>query len=129
MTLKIWLDGIVGIRRWQPFLNGAMLRTRRGPIIWVTWTEPRAVAAALKLAIVDDQPGQPGRGGSIVFGVGGGGIGWGHDNDWVLPDPQRYLSAHHARVQFRDGTYYLLDTSTNGVYINDGSAPLGPRNA
>ena len=47
----------------------------------------------------------------------------------MLPDPQRYLSAHHARVQFRDGTYYLLDTSTNGVYINDGSAPLGRRNA
>ena len=84
---------------------------------------------ALKLTIIDDQRGQPGRGGSIVFGVGGGGIGRAHDNDWVLPDPQRYLSAHHARVQFRDGTYYLLDTSTNGVYINDGSAPLGRRNA
>jgi type VI secretion system protein len=84
---------------------------------------------ALKLTIIDDQRGQPGRGGSIVFGVGGGGIGRAHDNDWVLPDPQRYLSAHHARVQFRDGTYYLHDTSTNGVYINDGSAPLGRRNA
>jgi predicted component of type VI protein secretion system len=32
-------------------------------------------------------------------------------------------------VQFRDGNYYLLDTSSNGVYINDGSAPLGRRNA
>jgi type VI secretion system protein len=84
---------------------------------------------ALKLTIIDDQRGKPGRGGSIVFGVGGGGIGRAHDNDWVLPDPQRYLSAHHARVQFRDGNYYLLDTSTNGVYINDGSAPLGRRNA
>jgi type VI secretion system protein len=84
---------------------------------------------ALKLTIIEDQSGQPGRGGSIVFGVGGGGIGRAHDNDWVLPDPQRYLSAHHARVQFRDGTYYLLDTSTNGVYINDGTAPLGRRNA
>ena len=40
-----------------------------------------------------------------MFGVGGGGIGRAHDNDWVLPDPQRYLSAHHARVQFRDGAY------------------------
>jgi type VI secretion system FHA domain protein len=82
---------------------------------------------ALKLTIVDDQRSQPSRGGSIVFGVGGGGIGRAHDNDWVLPDPQRYLSAHHARVQFRDGAYYLLDTSTNGVYVNDGTAPIGRR--
>jgi type VI secretion system FHA domain protein len=82
---------------------------------------------ALKLTIFDDQRSQPGRGGSIVFGVGGGGIGRAHDNDWVLPDPQRYLSAHHARVQFRDGAYYLLDTSTNGVYVNDGTVPIGRR--
>jgi predicted component of type VI protein secretion system len=82
---------------------------------------------ALKLTIIDDQHTQPGRGGSIVFGVGGGGIGRAHDNDWVLPDPQRYLSAHHARVQFRDGAYYLLDTSTNGVYVNDGTVPIGRR--
>jgi type VI secretion system protein len=81
---------------------------------------------ALKLTIIDDQRGA-GRGGSIVFGVGGGGIGRAHDNDWVLPDPQRYLSAHHARVQFRDGAYYLLDTSTNGVYVNEGTAPIGRR--
>lgn len=82
---------------------------------------------ALKLTIIDDQRTQPGRGGSIVIGVGGGGIGRGHDNDWVLPDPQRYLSAHHARVQFRDGAYYLLDTSTNGVYVNDGTVAIGRR--
>jgi type VI secretion system protein len=83
---------------------------------------------ALKLTIIDDHSSQPGRGGSIVFGVGGGGIGRAHDNDWVLPDPQRYLSAHHARVQFRDGAYYLLDTSTNGVFVNDGTVPIGRRN-
>ena len=84
---------------------------------------------ALKLTIIDDQRSQSGQGGSIVFGVGGGGIGRAHDNDWVLPDPQRYLSAHHARVQFRDGAYYLLDTSTNGVYVNDGTVPIGRRNS
>jgi predicted component of type VI protein secretion system len=82
---------------------------------------------ALKLTIIDDQHKQPGQGGSIVFGVGGGGIGRAHDNDWVLTDAQRYVSAHHARVQFRDGAYYLLDTSTNGVYVNDGTVPIGRR--
>jgi predicted component of type VI protein secretion system len=82
---------------------------------------------ALKLTIIDDQRGPPGRGGSIVFGVGGGGIGRAHDNDWVLSDPLRYLSAHHARVQFRDGAYYLLDISTNGVFVNDGTVAIGRR--
>src|SRR3974390_284627 len=82
---------------------------------------------ALKLTILSDQCEQLGPRASIVFGVGGGGIGRASDNDWVLPDPLRYLSAHHARVQFRNGTYLLLDTSTNGIYVNDGTAPIGRR--
>ncbi|MFI4869546.1 MAG: type VI secretion system-associated FHA domain protein TagH [Steroidobacterales bacterium] len=84
---------------------------------------------ALKLTIIENQGSQPGRGGSIVFGVAGGGIGRAHDNDWVLPDPQRYLSAHHARVQFRDGGYFLADISTNGVFVNDATVPVGRRNS
>jgi predicted component of type VI protein secretion system len=44
-----------------------------------------------------------------------------------LPDPQRYVSAHHARVQFREGHFYLQDVSTNGVYVNDDMEPLGKR--
>ena len=75
-----------------------------------------------------EQRSPPAPGGSIVLGVGGGGIGRAHDNDWVLPDPLRYLSAHHARVQFRDGSYFLVDTSTNGVFVNDGTVPIGRRN-
>src|SRR5262249_14313936 len=46
------------------------------------------------------------------------------DNDWVLPDPLRYVSAHHARVEFRGGHYYLEDISTNGVFVNDDERPL-----
>jgi type VI secretion system protein len=61
---------------------------------------------------------------SAVFSVEGGTIGRSADNDWVLPDPQRYVSAHHARVQFRDGNFYLQDVSTNGVYVNDDMEPL-----
>jgi predicted component of type VI protein secretion system len=81
----------------------------------------------LKLTVISEQREQLGSAGCIVFGVAGGGIGRSHDNDWVLPDPQRYLSAHHARVQFRDGGFFLLDTSTNGVYVNDGTIPIGRR--
>jgi type VI secretion system FHA domain protein len=82
---------------------------------------------ALKLTILSEQREQLGPLASIVFGVGGGGIGRANDNDWVLPDPQRYLSAHHARIQFRAGSFLLLDTSTNGVYVNDGTMPIGRR--
>jgi type VI secretion system FHA domain protein len=77
--------------------------------------------------VLSEQTEQLGALSSIVFGVGGGGIGRANDNDWVLPDPQRYLSAHHARIQFRNGSYLLLDTSTNGVYVNDGTVPVGRR--
>jgi type VI secretion system FHA domain protein len=82
----------------------------------------------LKMTILSSQREPLGSRGSIAFGVAGGTIGRGRDNDWVLPDPQRYLSAHHARVQFRHGAYYLFDTSTNGVFVNDGTVPLGRRN-
>src|SRR5579862_4703293 len=82
---------------------------------------------ALKLTIQSEQREQLGSRASIVLGVGGGSIGRAHDNDWVLPDPQRYLSAHHARVEFRDGEFHLLDTSTNGVFVNDQSEALGRR--
>ena len=61
---------------------------------------------------------------SVEFGAHGGTIGRSADNDFVLPDARRYLSAHHARVYRRDGNYYLEDISTNGVYVNDAAEPL-----
>src|SRR6266478_3919843 len=64
---------------------------------------------------------------SATFSVEGGTIGRSADNDWVLPDPARYVSAHHARVQFREGHFYLQDVSTNGVYVNDDMEPLAKR--
>ncbi|WP_236247610.1 type VI secretion system-associated FHA domain protein TagH [Pseudomonas tohonis] len=44
-------------------------------------------------------------------------IGRSAENDWVLPDPERLVSSQHCTIQFRDGTYYLTDTSTNGVML------------
>ena len=32
-----------------------------------------------------------------------------------------------ARVQFREGHFYLQDVSTNGVYVNDDMEPLAKR--
>lgn len=80
---------------------------------------------ALLLTVIGPKDESLGERGSIVFGVGGGRIGRALDNDWVLPDPLRYLSSHHARVKFRKGAYFIEDTSTNGVYLNDADEPLG----
>jgi predicted component of type VI protein secretion system len=83
---------------------------------------------ALRLQIISDQRQELGDRAQIVFGVGGGSIGRAADNDWVLPDPRRYLSARHARILFRDGHYEIEDTSTNGVFVNNTTAPIGRRN-
>src|ERR1700732_1188288 len=81
----------------------------------------------LKLRIVSDQRRSLAERSSAIFSVEGGTIGRSADNDWVLPDPMRYVSAHHARVQFREGHFYLQDVSTNGVYVNDDMEPLAKR--
>lgn len=60
-----------------------------------------------------------------VFSVHGGSIGRAPDNDWVLPDPDRFISGHHASIDYRDGAYFLRDTSTNGVYVNHSEQPVG----
>lgn len=51
-------------------------------------------------------------------------IGRGHDSDWALPDPERHLSKQHCRIEFHGDRYYVVDTSKNGVFINDSIEPL-----
>jgi predicted component of type VI protein secretion system len=48
----------------------------------------------------------------------GGTIGRSLENDWILPDPDRYISGRHATIDHKGGMYYLADTSSNGVYMN-----------
>jgi predicted component of type VI protein secretion system len=61
------------------------------------------------------------------FRASGGTIGRALENDWILPDRDRFISGRHATIDFRSGAYYLADTSTNGVYINDEEEPIGRR--
>jgi type VI secretion system FHA domain protein len=63
-----------------------------------------------------------------AFGISGGTIGRSTENDWVLPDSKRYVSSRHCTIDFRGGGYYLIDTSTNGVYVNDADIPVGRGN-
>src|SRR6185437_15440934 len=81
----------------------------------------------LRLRVVSDHRRLLGDRSTMVFGFDGGTLGRSADNDWVLPDPLRYVSAHHGRVQYRDGQFFLEDLSTNGIFLNDGSQPLAKR--
>jgi len=82
---------------------------------------------ALRLEIISSHRQQLGPRASIVLGVAGGSVGRALDNDWALPDSNRFLSGHHARFHFRAGHYVVEDTSSNGVFVNDASKPLGKR--
>lgn len=64
----------------------------------------------------------------MEFGHSGGTIGRSLESDWVLPDAQRYLSSRHASIDYRSGSYYIVDCSTNGVYVNDAEQPVGRGN-
>ena len=78
---------------------------------------------ALKFRVISDQYKALGKRSSQLFGVTGGRIGRAQDNDWVLPDPDRYVSSHHARVTYRSGAWVLEDISTNGIFINGADTP------
>ena len=84
---------------------------------------------ALQLRIISEHRRQLGGRSTLVLEADGATIGRASDNQWVLPDPHRYISAHHARVHYRDHLYILEDVSTNGVYVNDETRPVGPSGA
>ncbi len=80
---------------------------------------------ALRLRITSQQKSQLGEAQLREFVSCGGTIGRAEDNDWVLPDAKRFISSRHALIDFQGGAYYLVDTSRNGVYINDSDAAVG----
>ncbi len=83
---------------------------------------------ALRLKIVSEHRDLVGDDAEREFGESGGTIGRALENDWILPDPDRYISGRHATIDYKGGIYYLLDTSSNGVYINDDVEPIGKGN-
>jgi type VI secretion system protein len=80
---------------------------------------------SLTLEIVSHQARMLGKGKIKAFGHAGGTIGRSLDADWALPDGQCYLSNRHASIDFRSGSYYIVDTSKNGVFVNDAEDPVG----
>ena len=53
----------------------------------------------------------------------GGTIGRGAGNDLELPDPGKYISRNHCKVDYVDGRYTLIDLGANPSWINE--RPLG----
>ena len=82
----------------------------------------------LELKIISEHADIVGDDAVRLFTEDGGSIGRSLENDWILPDPDRYISGRHAVIDYRGGIYYLVDLSTNGVYVNDENEPIGKGN-
>jgi type VI secretion system protein ImpI len=50
-----------------------------------------------------------------TFNETGGVIGRAEDCDWVIPDHTRHLSHHHLTISCHENTFFVTDTSSNGV--------------
>ena len=82
----------------------------------------------LKLEIISDHRDILGNDAVREFRSEGGTIGRALNNDWILPDPDKFISGKHATIDCKGGIYYIVDISTNGVYVNDERKPLGKGN-
>lgn len=79
----------------------------------------------LVLDVTSFQKALMGNGSRHVFDQTGGVIGRARRSDWVLPDPDRFVSGTHAEISFDGERFYITDVSTNGLFLNDSSVPLG----
>ena len=83
---------------------------------------------SLRLEIVSQHRRALGEHGVRTFGQDGGTIGRSLETDWALPDQHRFVSGQHASIDYHSGAYYIVDTSKNGVYVNDSQTPVGRGN-
>ncbi|WP_404361231.1 type VI secretion system-associated FHA domain protein TagH [Methylotuvimicrobium sp. KM1] len=60
----------------------------------------------------------------VAFPNDEGTIGRSDDNTLVLPDPDKFVSRHHASIKYENGTYYLTDSSLAGLLIDNEANPL-----
>ena len=78
----------------------------------------------LALQVTGQQAAALGADSSKLFDQRGGTVGRGMNNDWVLPDPERFISTQHFVVRFLNGAFHLEDVSTNGVFLNGATERL-----
>ena len=102
---------------------------------YVNWVSAQTFDSAqyfrvmtLQLEIVSEHREIVGDDAVHIFREEGGTIGRSLQSDWILPDPDRFISGRHATIDYKGGIYYLVDTSSNGVYLNGDCEPLGKGN-
>lgn len=79
----------------------------------------------LRLSLTNSAPGRTNCAATWECTPCGGTIGRSSNDDWVLPDPTKVVSRHHAEIQFMDGGFSIVDQSRNGVFLNDAELPIG----
>ena len=78
----------------------------------------------LTLSVISAQGAGLGNAAYRVFDAQGGTIGRVDANDWVLPDPAKFVSSTHARIRCHNNVFYLQDLSTNGTFLNSTESPV-----
>lgn len=56
---------------------------------------------------------------SITLDERGGTLGRATENQFIVYDPQRFASRHHATISAYNGDYYIEDASSSGTLINN----------
>jgi len=56
-------------------------------------------------------------------------IGRGVDADWRIEDPDQFVSRAHCRITAERNGYFITDTSSSGLFIDDSGSPLGQGNS
>ncbi len=82
----------------------------------------------LSIRIISSPDGEPITQWNQVFPETGGEIGRAFGCVMQLSDRQREVSGSHAMVRKTSGGYQIEDRSSNGLYINGSSCPLGKGN-
>nr|WP_301003765.1 type VI secretion system-associated FHA domain protein TagH [Arsukibacterium sp.] len=59
------------------------------------------------------------------FDGSGGTLGRAEHADWHLPDPERVVSSIHGQVSYNANSFWITDSSTNGLFVNRSVTPLG----
>ena len=83
--------------------------------------------AYLRLKLVSQNNGQHQK--DFEFTSQGGAIGRSDLCEWTLFDEERFISKKHAEIFFQNNQFFVSDTSTNGVFVNNTSNLLGDGNS
>ncbi|PWC34037.1 type VI secretion system-associated FHA domain protein TagH [Azospirillum sp. TSO35-2] len=79
----------------------------------------------LRLRIVSDHRASLGGNAEKTLQGGRLTVGRGAENGWILPDPDLLLSRQHCVFETAGAQFRVVDTSTNGVFLNGSDRPLG----